>query len=68
MACSRACPIATRRRDRTLPLTEDNESATSNSLAREPRIVFAVELLPAPVIPTTTITRRSGSMASRALR
>ena len=49
-------------------VTEDSESATSNSLAREPRIVFAVELLPAPVIPTTTITRRSGSIASRALR
>jgi hypothetical protein len=49
-------------------VTEDNESATSNSFAREPRIVFAVELLPAPVIPTTTITRRSGSIASRALR
>ena len=49
-------------------VTDDSESATSNSLAREPRIVFAVELLPAPVMPTTTITRRSGSIASRALR
>jgi len=49
-------------------VTEDSESATSNSLAREPLIVFAVELLPAPVIPTTTMTRLSGSIASRALR
>jgi len=36
---------------------------SSNFLCVRPQIVLAVELLPLPVMPTTTITLRVGSMA-----